>query len=288
MLTSSLSSRIRSFIAAGLILVQATLPCLVEAQPATQPSTTGIVDSFSGDVYIMTPPSTVKVRAKAGDSIGPGSVIVTDGGGEAILLFPDGQHIVMSENSELRVDDYRYDPKNHANDKAAFSLLDGTMRVVTGAMHLANRNSLTIAAGDVSIGVLSTEVSSFIVGVHKDNAQDNFAAAIAGQLSVANKNVVSPNRSSVPVAAQQFVSWNFKSTTMTPQGWDAAPPELKAAALVAAGSALDEKTIAEIKKLLDELESPAAGQEDAQRARLIAALVPISPGLINCAGTSRC
>jgi len=298
MISYPFSSRLRSFIAAGLILVQALLPCLVWSQAAAQTANiatlktvaAGIVNSLSGDVFVRKP-SGEELKAKPGDLIGEGSVIITRDGGEAILLFVDGQHIVLSENSRLRVDDYRFDPQNPNLDKASFGLLEGTMRIVTGAMHLANRNSLAVSAGDVRIGVLSNEVSSFVVETHtQEEQQTSFVATIAGEVSIAS--LAGP---SITVPTDQFVRLEANGVITTPQPLAAAPAWLQAAGAsrttaLAEGDALDLKQAAALAKLLGELPPTAAGQEALLKvAEAVLPTVTSGPGGGGgCSGTSPC
>ena len=132
MSTHHSSRAVRTLVAAGMIVVQATLPCLVWSlaaaqlgRPTSNSSTTataGIVNSMSGAVFIRTG-SGREVPAKPGDPVGRGTVVSTGADGEAILLFADGQHVNLNADSILRVDEYRFDVRDVKSNRVIYTLV---------------------------------------------------------------------------------------------------------------------------------------------------------------------
>ena len=111
---------IRILVAAALALA---LPSTALAQ--------AVVQSMTGAVHVADVAVTVghRVVAPASVSTGPGA--------QAFLQFEDGTQIVLSENSLLRVVDYRYS-SGGAGDRAVFDLSRGGARVVTGRIAATN------------------------------------------------------------------------------------------------------------------------------------------------------
>jgi hypothetical protein len=110
---------IRILVAAALALA---LPSAALAQ--------AVVQSMTGAVHVADVAVTVghRVVAPASVSTGPGA--------QAFLQFEDGTQIVLSENSLLRVVDYRY--ASGTGDRAVFDLSRGGARVVTGRIAATN------------------------------------------------------------------------------------------------------------------------------------------------------
>ena len=112
------------FFLAGVLLLAAPL-CA---------SAHGVLESLKGDVTIANDPVPQGRRL-----IAP-STVTTGAGAQASLKFDDGTHIVLGENSLLRVLDYRYQPQtgSASGDRAVFELLRGSARVVTGKIVVNN------------------------------------------------------------------------------------------------------------------------------------------------------
>src|SRR5687768_12738969 len=86
-----------------------------------------VVESLQGTAHAGDAPLTVGQKIVAPTSI------TTGAGSQAFLRFEDGTQIVLSENSLLRMVDYRFTPGS-AGNRAVFDLSRGGARVVTGGI----------------------------------------------------------------------------------------------------------------------------------------------------------
>ncbi len=94
-----------------------------------------------------------------GSVIESGMVVTTGAKSSATLKFEDGQIFVLSENSSFRVADYRYNKQRIGESSAAFALLKGALRFITGVMGSTNHNSVRVSAGTATAGIRGTDVT---------------------------------------------------------------------------------------------------------------------------------
>lgn len=276
--------RLRMFGIACLMLVQAVFPCVSAAQVGQGGNgagpVAGIINSMSGPVF-MRSASGVVTPLKPGDSISRGSNVSTGAGGEVILLFVDGLHISLSENSSLNIVDYRFDVADSRLNRANFTIDSGAMRLVTGAMHLANPQALMIRGGEVVISVVSKDVTSFVVEVDAGIEPEVNVAVVIGQVLIR-----SLDGRDYSIAQDQFWRWRPRAVAVLPQPLVAAPARLQALARspgAGEGAPLDVNAAAELAKLLANLPASAAGQLDAgeptQRIAIAEVIFPaVTPG----------
>ena len=90
-----------------------------------------VVENFKGDVQAA------GAGVMQGQRLVAPTAIATGPGAQVFLKFDDGMQIVLSENSLLRMIDFRFSP-NGVTDRAVFELLRGGARVVTGKVALNN------------------------------------------------------------------------------------------------------------------------------------------------------
>ena len=222
--------------AVWLILFQLSVSQVVHAQadkrigPTTSAEVVvGYVKTLTGTAFIRRGNAS-EVPAKVGDRFGPRTRIKSGAGSEVVLLFADGQTVKLGTDSEVRIDDYRYDPANPKSDRSVFSLVTGTMRVVTGAILTENPAGLRISAGRSVISILSKDIAAFVVQVNGENDERGSSAVIAGQISVRTPHGVIRQ-----VASDQFSRWEPGRVQETALPLAAAPAVIQA--LVAASRA---------------------------------------------------
>jgi FecR protein len=276
-----------------LVTVQAATPSAVFAQAAqgraalggvaTTATPSGFVSTASGTVFVRrgTGP---EVPAKVGDIFGPGITFRTGGEGSAVLIFSDGQNVTLNTGSVLRIDDYRFDVSDLKSSKATLGLVSGVMRLVTGAIHTDNRDGLLISAGSASIGILSKDVTAFVVEVDPKSLGVGAAAVTVGEISI--QTALGPI---VTVSSEQFTRWQPGASPSVPVPLAAAPAIFQA--LVASSRAnvlpsngpLDIQSAA-VQAVLEALSATGAGptqptvQAQAPEA-VVAIIVPtVTPG----------
>ena len=277
-----------------LMLLQALLPCMATAQVgqggqgggsgnASTRAAVGIVNSLSGPVFLRST-SGPMVPAKPGDVISNRMIVSTGASGEVVLLFADGLHVTLSENTRFDIDEYRFDSGNSKANRAVFILSAGAIRLVTGAMHTINRDALTVRGGEAVISVISEEVTAFVVHVDSGLEAEVDVAVIIGQVSIRT-----PEDRSYSIAQDQFARWRRGAASMLHQPLAAAPAGLQALARspASAEGALVDIDAAELAKLLASLPATAAGRANAAEPSEPSAIAElILPGLTPGGGRS--
>lgn len=114
----------------------------------------GIVIAIRGTV------NTQNSFLNQGDKIHVGDAITTTSNSFAVLQFTDGSKLTVRPSSVVVVDEYSYDT---GEDKAQFSVVEGGLRIVTGAMAKNNPNDYLVKTPVALMGVRGTEFSILLV-----------------------------------------------------------------------------------------------------------------------------
>ena len=96
-----------------------------------------------------------------GQSIHVGDVIKTGDNGHVHIRFIDGALVSLRPNSELKVNEYRYDPDQPENNRVRFTLGSGTVRSVTGEAGRVNKESYRMNTPISAIGIRGTDYTVY-------------------------------------------------------------------------------------------------------------------------------
>jgi len=117
----------------------------------------------AGYVHDVTGTATVRTGNQAprpirvGDVINQGETIATNDKSTAVVKFEDGQVMALHERSAFTIQTYSYNKQRVAESNAAFQLLQGGLRFITGVIGATNRNSFRLTASTATIGVRGTD-----------------------------------------------------------------------------------------------------------------------------------
>lgn len=100
-----------------------------------------------------------------GAQLDAGVILNTGANTNAVIKFEDGQIIVLQPNTRFAVTSYSFNAQQPAQSSAAFNLITGGMRFVTGLIGANNRNGLRITAGTATIGIRGTDGSIIVDAV---------------------------------------------------------------------------------------------------------------------------
>jgi len=117
-----------------------------------------------GYVHALTGTATATVGSaqrplEVGSAIEAGMVVSTGAKSSVTLKFEDGQIFVLSESSSFRVAEYRYNKQRVSESSAAFALLKGALRFITGVIGSTNHNSVRVSAGTATAGIRGTDAT---------------------------------------------------------------------------------------------------------------------------------
>src|SRR6266705_2544931 len=92
-----------------------------------------VVQELKGDVRAGATPAQSRSVAP-NQRVPSGTVVTTAPGSRVVLRFDDGQIVALHENTQFRIEDFRYRRQEPEADRAMFVLLRGALRVLTGTL----------------------------------------------------------------------------------------------------------------------------------------------------------
>jgi hypothetical protein len=142
-----------------------------------------------------------------------GTTVTTGPDSQVVMRFDDGQNVVLNQNTEFRIVDYRYLEGQPAQDRSVFDLLRGAARFVTGAIGKRTPGAFQARAPQATIGVRGTDFMMAIVNplyisvvegaVAASNAAGTvaFSAGSLASVATATSLATSISAAALPAAA---------------------------------------------------------------------------------------
>lgn len=127
---------------------------------AQQEDSSGMVVASRGDVIAMSNGGSREL--KQGDFIYVSDEIITSNRSFAVLQFEDGAKVTVRPDSVLIIESYLYNGDD--GDEATLSLVEGGLRVITGAMAKSNPENYKVRTPVALMGVRGTEFSIMLCG----------------------------------------------------------------------------------------------------------------------------
>jgi len=107
--------------------------------------------------------SEAPVDASAGERLRPGTTVTTGANSRAVLRFDDGHAIVLHENTEFRLTDYRFNRDRPQEDSFAAELVKGALRSVTGLIGQRSGNRVSLSVPQATIGIRGADFMVVLV-----------------------------------------------------------------------------------------------------------------------------
>ena len=139
-------------ILAGIILVS-PLTAIGLDSSATVVVSRGVVNAVSSDEE--------RVLGQ-GDAVFVSDTVTTGDKSFAVLQFIDGAKVTVRPNSSMLVEEYVYTGSD--KDAAVLSLVEGGLRVITGAMAKSHPDNYKVKTPVALMGVRGTEFSVMLCG----------------------------------------------------------------------------------------------------------------------------
>lgn len=147
------------------------------ACPVYAASAAGTVTQLAGVLSARKGDGVVKILALQ-SSVDAGDLLATGASTYAKLKFSDGGELTLRPNTQIKIDDYKFDQAKPQEDNAFFRLLKGGLRAVTGLV--GKRNGLdnyrmatptaTIGIRGTNYGLLYCEQDAHDCDSYRDNA----------------------------------------------------------------------------------------------------------------------
>jgi len=138
----------------------------------------GVVQSMKGDVRAGPVGQTARMVA-VDQRLTPGTAVVTGADAQVVLRFDDGQQVVLNQNTEFRIVDFRYEASDSKMDRTVFDLVRGALRMASGAIVGRNRQAVVLRTPQATIGIRGTD---FMVAL----VNPAYVSVLRGAVSVTN------------------------------------------------------------------------------------------------------
>lgn len=116
----------------------------------------GYVHDLTGTATVRRTP-VAQQPLRIGDIVDEGQTVVTEANSSAIIKFEDGQVMALGPGSSFVIRSYAYNKQRVSASRAAFELLRGALRFITGVIGATNRNAVRLTAGTSTIGIRGTD-----------------------------------------------------------------------------------------------------------------------------------
>jgi hypothetical protein len=115
----------------------------------------GVVEHLSGPLMDRKADGTVKVLA-AKSEVESGDTLVAEKNTYAQLRFIDNSEITLRPGTTFKIDNFAYDADKPDGDSAAFSLVKGGLRSITGLLGKRNKEKFQLKTPAATIGIRGT------------------------------------------------------------------------------------------------------------------------------------
>ena len=123
----------------------------------------GVVAHLNGPLMDRKADGTVKVLA-AQSEVENGDTLVTEKNTYAQIRFIDHGEITLRPGTTFKIENYAYDADKPDGDSAAFSLLKGGLRSITGLLGKRNKEKFSLKTPTATIGIRGTTFIAQWVG----------------------------------------------------------------------------------------------------------------------------
>jgi hypothetical protein len=115
----------------------------------------GVVEHLSGPLMDRKADGTVKVLA-AKSEVESGDTLVAEKNTYAQIRFIDNSEITLRPGTTFKIDNFAYDADKPEADSAAFSLVKGGLRSITGLLGKRNKEKFQLKTPAATIGIRGT------------------------------------------------------------------------------------------------------------------------------------
>ena len=126
----------------------------------------GEVSLVIGKAFLVSESRRANCRVRIGDLIKEGDSIRTESSGHVHIRFVDDAVLSVRPLSELEIIAYRFDQENPGNSLVKLSLVQGTVRTVSGKAAKTARDRFRLNTPIAAIGVRGTD---FVVATSSDS-----------------------------------------------------------------------------------------------------------------------
>jgi hypothetical protein len=133
-------------------LVVCLLFCCAQASAA---QVAGVVVQLSGAMSARSPAGAVKAL-QAKSEVESGDTLVTSAGAYAVVRFIDNSELALKPGTTVKIDQFTFDEARPEADRAAYTLVKGGLRSITGLLGKRNKDKFAMKTPSATIGIRGT------------------------------------------------------------------------------------------------------------------------------------
>lgn len=169
------------------------LPLLFALAPAASAAEVGRVLLAGGEAFAVR--GTETIRLSLNSVVHDRDVLRTGTTGNLQVRFIDESLISLRENSEMRVEEFRFSGKEDGSERAFFRLIKGGLRTITGLIGRNNHQNYSMGSVTSTIGIRGTDYAATLCqGDCRNNdgslAADGMYGRVIGQSGGTNRITV--------------------------------------------------------------------------------------------------
>ena len=136
------------------------LALLFLAAPLAQAQDAGAIERVTGTASIVNANNESRA-VRSGEPIRAGETITTQPGGEVMLKMKDDSVMVLRQNTQVKLTEFRYE--NKPSDSMFANLLKGAVRSVSGLLGKSRPANVKFATSTATVGIRGTDFELAVI-----------------------------------------------------------------------------------------------------------------------------
>ncbi len=150
--------------AAALVFAATVVPAgvlLAQAPAGAKPEGIGTVTHLSGTLTVKRADGSTRLLSSK-SSLAEGDTLVTSQSTYARMRFADGSEVVLRPESQMKIDNFKFNENRPENDNMLVSLVKGGMRSVTGLLGKRSGDKVSFQTPSATIGIRGTHFGALL------------------------------------------------------------------------------------------------------------------------------
>lgn len=132
-----------------------SLLLMLSAAGAQAAQVAGVVVQASGAMSARSPSGAVKAL-QVKSEVQSGDTLVTAAGAYAVVRFIDNSELALKPGTTVKIDQFAFDEARPDADRAAYTLVKGGLRSITGLLGKRNKDKFAMKTPSATIGIRGT------------------------------------------------------------------------------------------------------------------------------------
>jgi hypothetical protein len=115
----------------------------------------GVVVQASGPMSARSPSGAVKAL-QVKSEVESGDTLATSAGAYAVVRFIDNSELALKPGTTVKIDQFAFDEARPEADRAAYTLVKGGLRSITGLLGKRNKDKFAMKTPSATIGIRGT------------------------------------------------------------------------------------------------------------------------------------